>query len=331
MTRYDAHRRAIRYLRVSVTDRCNLRCVYCMPSEGVPSCAHDEILRYEEIERVVRAAAALEIHKVRLTGGEPLARLGIVDLVQMLSVIPGIDDLSMTTNGILLSRYAEELKRAGLKRVNVSLDTLRPERYRQITRRGNLADALAGIEAAGRAGLNPVKINAVIIRGLNADEVVDLAYRTVSNGWHVRFIEWMPVGEPIVSAGEWEDGVVTAQEMRSQIEAALGPLAPASTQAGAGPARYFRLHRARGTVGFIAALSEHFCGTCNRLRLTADGKLRPCLFSSHEIDVRTPLRAGADDAEIEALLAEAIAAKPKGHHLSEHEAVYDRTMSQIGG
>jgi cyclic pyranopterin phosphate synthase len=331
MTCYDPHRRAIRYLRVSVTDRCNLRCVYCMPSAGVPARGHDEILRYEEIEQVVRAAAALGIHKVRLTGGEPLARLRLVDLVRMLSAIPGIDDLSMTTNGILLSRYAADLKRAGLKRVNVSLDTLRPERYRQITRRGDLADALSGIEAAGRAGLDPVKINAVIIRGLNADEVIDLAYRTVSDGWHVRFIEWMPVGESIAGAGEWEDGMVTAHEMRSQIEAALGPLTPASMRAGAGPARYYRLPGARGTVGFISALSEHFCDTCNRLRLTADGKLRPCLFSSHEIDLRTPLRAGAGEAEIEALLAQAIAAKPKGHHLREHEAVHDRTMSQIGG
>jgi cyclic pyranopterin phosphate synthase len=336
MTRYDAYQRAVGYLRVSVTDRCNLRCVYCMPPEGVPSCAHDEILRYEEIETVVRAAAELEIHKVRLTGGEPLVRRGIVDLVRRLSVIPGIDDLSMTTNGILLSRYAADLARAGLKRVNVSLDTLRPERFRQITRRGELADALAGIEAARRVGLVPVKINAVIIRGLNADEVIDLAYKTVSDGWHVRFIEWMPVGTPTVGGMEWESGVVTTDTIRAQIEAALGPLEPASTQAGAGPARYYRLAGAHGpsavgTVGFISPLSEHFCGTCNRLRLTADGKLRPCLFSSHEIDLRAPLRAGAGAEEIKALLTVGIAAKPEGHHLHECESVHDRTMSQIGG
>jgi cyclic pyranopterin phosphate synthase len=336
MTRYDAYQRAVGYLRVSVTDRCNLRCVYCMPPEGVPSCTHDEVLRYEEIETVVRAAAELEIHKVRLTGGEPLVRRGIVALVRRLSAVPGIDDLSMTTNGILLSRYAADLKRAGLRRVNVSLDTLRPERYRQITRRGELADVLAGIEAARRVGLNPVKINAVIIRGLNADEVIDLAYKTVSDGWHVRFIEWMPVGMPTAGGMEWESGVVTTDAIRAQIEAALGPLEPASTQAGAGPARYYRLAGAHGpsaggTVGFISPLSEHFCGTCNRLRLTADGKLRPCLFSSHEIDLRAPLRAGAGAEEIKALLTAGIAAKPEGHHLRECESVHDRTMSQIGG
>ncbi len=336
MTRYDAHRRAISYLRISVTDRCNLRCVYCMPPGGVPSCTHDEILRYEEIETVARAAAALEIHKVRLTGGEPLVRKGIVDLVRMLAAIPGIDDLSMTTNGILLRRYADDLARAGLKRVNVSLDTLRPERFRQITRRGELADALAGIQAARRAGLTPVKINAVIMRGLNADEVVDLAYKTVSEGWHVRFIEWMPLGGPALGGIDWVEGVVTTDEIRAQIETALGPLEPASVGAGSGPARYYRLAHAggplaAGTVGFISALSEHFCGTCNRLRLTADGKLRPCLFSEREIDLRTPLRAGAGVEEIKALLTAGIAAKPERHHLDECEPTYDRTMSQIGG
>ena len=336
MTRYDAHHRAISYLRISVTDRCNLRCVYCMPPEGVPSCAHEEILRYEEIETVVRAAAELEFHKVRLTGGEPLVRKGIVDLVRMLAAVPGIDDLSMTTNGILLRRYADELARAGLKRVNVSLDTLRPERFRQITRGGELADTLAGIQAARRAGLTPVKINAVIIRGLNADEVVDLAYKTVSDGWHVRFIEWMPLGGPAMGEIQWAEGLVTTDEIRAQIEAALGPLEPASVEAGAGPARYYRLAEAggplaAGTIGLISALSDHFCGTCNRLRLTADGKLRPCLFSDDEIDLRTPLRAGAGVNEIKDLLAAGIAAKPKRHHLAECEPAHGRAMSQIGG
>lgn len=336
MTRYDAHRRAISYLRISVTDRCNLRCVYCMPPEGVPSCAHDEVLRYEEVETVARAAAELGIHKIRLTGGEPLVRKGVVDLVRILAAIPGVDDLSMTTNGMLLRRYADDLARAGLKRVNVSLDTLRPERFRQITRRGELADALAGIHAARRAGLTPVKINAVIVRGLNDDEVVELAYKTVSDGWHVRFIEWMPLAGPMMGKIEWAEGMVPTDEIRARIEAALGPLEPASMQAGAGPARYYRLAeaggpRAAGTIGFISALSEHFCGSCNRLRLTADGKLRPCLFSEHEIDLRTPLREGAGVREIKALLTAGIAAKPEGHRLGECEPVHDRTMSQIGG
>jgi cyclic pyranopterin phosphate synthase len=331
MTRLDAYHRPISYLRVSVTDRCNLRCAYCMPPEGVPSRAHDEILRYEEIETIVRAAAGLGIHKVRLTGGEPLVRLGIVDLVQTLSRIPGIDDLSMTTNGILLPRYADDLKEAGLRRVNVSLDTLRPARYREITRQGSLEEALSGIEAAHCAGLEPVKLNAVIIRGLNDDEVVDLARKTVTDGWHLRFIEWMPVGDCPSTQGDWETRVVTAAEIREQVESAFSTLEPATVRAGAGPARYYRVPGARGTIGFISPFSDHFCGTCNRLRLTADGQLRPCLLSGYEIDLRTPLRDGADLEEIGALLERGIVDKPGRHHLDECEQVHDRAMSQIGG
>jgi cyclic pyranopterin phosphate synthase len=331
MTRLDAYHRPISYLRVSVTDRCNLRCVYCMPPEGIPLRAHDEILSYEEIETIVRAAAEMGIHKVRLTGGEPLVRLGIVELVQMLARIPGIDDLSMTTNGTLLPRYADDLKKAGLRRVNVSLDTLRPARFRQITRQGSLEDALSGIQSAHQAGLEPVKINAVIIRHLNDDEVTDLARKTVTEGWHLRFIEWMPVGDDPSTAGDWETCVVTAAEIRARIEEALAPLEPAALEAGAGPARYYRVPGARGTIGFISPFSEHFCGTCNRLRLTADGQLRPCLLSSYEIDLRTPLRSGADLGEIRALLEQGIADKPQGHHLDECQRVRDRAMSQIGG
>ena len=331
MTRFDTYHRPIHYLRVAVTDRCNLRCTYCMPAEGVSLCAHDEILRYEEITTIVRAAAELGIHKVRLTGGEPLVRLGIVDLVRELAGIPGVDDLAMTTNGILLPQFAEPLKEAGLQRVNISLDTLRPERYRQMTRHGRLEDALAGIEVALCAGLSPVKINAVVIRGVNDDEVADLARKTVDADWHLRFIEWMPVGGDAPAGEAWQDGVVTTPEIRDRIEGALGPLEPAAVQAGAGPARYYRVHGAEGTIGFISPLSEHFCGQCNRLRLTADGRLRPCLFSSHEIDLRTPLRSGAGRIEIKALLEQGIACKPQQHHLEEHQGVQDRAMSQIGG
>lgn len=336
MTCFDAYQRPISYLRVSVTDRCNLRCVYCMPEEGIPSRTHDEILRYEEIDVVVRAAAELGIHKVRLTGGEPLARLGIVDLVRLLARIPGIDDLSMTTNGTLLPRYAAALREAGLRRVNVSLDTLRPDRYREITRRDKLADTLAGIEAARRAGLVPVKINTVVIRGTNDDEATDLARRTVSDGWHVRFIECMPLGgeglpEDLLDASAWRERTISSAETRARIEASLGALEPATVDAGAGPARYYRVPGAEGTIGFISPLSEHFCGTCNRLRLTADGQLRPCLFSSHEIDLRTPLRGGAGVDEIAALLKQGIADKPQRHHLDTCETVRDRAMSQIGG
>jgi cyclic pyranopterin phosphate synthase len=338
VTRCDSYQRPIQYLRISVTDRCNLRCVYCMPSEGVDSCSHLDILRYEEIETIVRAAAGLGISKIRLTGGEPLVRLGIVDLVHMLSRVPGVDDLSMTTNGTLLARCAQELAGAGLRRVNVSLDTLRPERFQAITRLGRLEDALAGIEAARCAGLEPVKVNAVVIRGLNDDEVVDLARRSIDEAWNVRFIEWMPVGDEAIpgvggaaAADNWRMRVVTAEQMREQIEVALGALIPAQMDAGAGPARYYRLAGAQGTIGFITAVSEHFCHHCNRLRLTADGQLRPCLLSDQEFDLRTPLRQGANVDQVQELLLAAIGRKPQQHHLDERLEARGRVMSQIGG
>ncbi len=332
MSHLDAFCRPIEYLRISVTDRCNLRCVYCMPPAGVPQCHHGDILRYEEIATVVRAAAELGIHKVRLTGGEPLARLGLASLVRELAAIPGIDDLAMTTNGTLLARHAQELRDAGLKRVNVSLDTLRPERFAAITRQGRLSDVLEGIAAAHAAGLEPVKINTVVIRGMNDDEIVNLTRQTLTAGWHVRFIEWMPVGaDRPVAEPTWDAKVVTAPEMRAAIEEALGPLAPAHND-GAGPARYFRLPGAPGTVGFITPLSEHFCDRCNRLRLTADGQLRPCLLSDLESDLRTPLRQGAGVAEIKMLLEDIIAHKPERHHLEQaHASTRKRAMSQIGG
>jgi len=347
----DNFNRPISYLRVSVTDRCNLRCVYCMPPEGVPWRPHGEILRYEEIETVVQAAAELGISKVRLTGGEPLVRKGLVDLVSMISRIPGIDDLAMTTNGILLARYAEELKAAGLQRVNVSLDTLKPEQFRTITRLGELSDTLEGIAAAKEAGLVPVKVNNVVIHGLNDDEVVDFARLTCApppplvappippnfgglggqgarGGWHVRFIEVMPLGDNADWAG---NGYVPMSEVRARIEGELGELRPARLAAGGGPARYYRLPGAQGTIGFITPISEHFCYQCNRLRLTADGKLRPCLLSDYEIDLRTPLRQGASAEEIKALIIEGIRNKPERHHLSEQVIPQGRAMSEIGG
>ena len=323
----DNFNRPISYLRVSVTDRCDLRCVYCMPSAGVPWRSHEEILRYEEIERVVRAAASLGISKIRLTGGEPLVRMGIVDLVAMLARIPGIDDLAMTTNGILLARYAEELKTAGLKRVNVSLDTMNPERFRRLTRLGELSDTLEGIAAAKEAGLVPVKINTVVMRGLNDDEVVDFARLTCAPDWHVRFIEVMPLGDNTDWAG---NGYAPMSEVRETIEGELGELRPVKL-AGGGPARYYRLAGAQGTIGFITPISQHFCYQCNRLRLTADGKLRPCLLSDYEIDLRTPLRQGAALAEIKRLIVEAVHAKPDRHHLSEQVIPQRRAMSEIGG
>ncbi len=332
MAHLDAYNRPISYLRISVTDRCNLRCIYCMPAEGVTSCTHKEILRYEEIETIVQAAAALGISKVRLTGGEPLVRLGLVDLVRMLARIPGIDDLAMTSNGILLSRYADELAMAGLQRVNISLDTLRANRFRRITRCGELDAVLEGMAAARRAGLKPIKINTVVIRGMNDDEVLDFARRTLETAWNVRFIELMPIGNGLNNLeADWRERVVTANEIRAKIEAALGPLEPAKMLSGGGPARYFRLPGAPGTLGFITPISEHFCYKCNRLRLTADGQLRPCLLSDYEIDLRTPLRQGADVEQIKALLLQGIENKPMRHHLDEWAIAESRAMSQIGG
>ncbi len=328
MSCLDACNRPISYLRISVTDRCNLRCLYCMPPEGVPFRPHEEILRYEEIERVVRAAAGLGINKVRLTGGEPLVRLGIVSLVEMLARIPGIDDLAMTTNGIYLSRYAHDLRLAGLRRVNVSLDTLRDDKYARITRGGRLADALAGIESAEREGLVPLKVNTVVLRGFNDDEIIDIARLTLQRTWHVRFIELMPLNHDIPG---FERSYMPTSEVRELIVRALGELEPGQPVRGSGPAAYYRLPGAAGTIGFISPVSEHFCGQCNRLRLTADGRLRPCLLADEETDLRAVLRRGASMEEIQDLLRQAIRAKPKGHQLQQHILPTGRMMSEIGG
>ncbi|HEX32732.1 MAG TPA: GTP 3',8-cyclase MoaA [Candidatus Acetothermia bacterium] len=322
----DRFGRRITYLRVSVTDRCNFRCIYCMPASGVRSCPHAEVLRYEEIIRVVRAAATLGIRKVRLTGGEPLVREGIVDLVAAISDISGIDEVTLTTNGSLLPRYAEQLARAGLSRVNISLDSLRPDRFRQITRLGSLDDTLSGIAAAQEAGLVPIKLNAVVMRGVNDDEVADLA-SMARDGFQVRFIEWMPIGS---SSEDFSSRYVSGDEVRARIEEALGPLQSLREE---GPARVYRLSgtsAGAGQIGFISTFSSPFCATCNRIRLTADGKIRPCLLSPIEIDIKEPLRAGATDDEIRDLLIEGIDRKPLGHGLAS-DAPRDRQMSQIGG
>ncbi len=320
----DPFGRPINYLRVSVTDRCNLRCVYCMPPNGVKSIPHEQILRYEEIHLVAQAAARLGINKLRLTGGEPLARAYLVNLVSMLDQVEGLDDISLTTNGVLLQRYAAELKQAGLKRVNISLDSLQDKKFHRITRLGRLQDVLKGIEAAEQAGLHPVKINTVVLRGLNDDEIVDFARMTVEQGWHVRFIELVPIGEG--QGGQW---FMPISEIKSLIEK-QGSLEP-TPSTGNGPAKYFRLPGAKGTIGFINAVTEHICVQCNRLRLTANGKLRPCLLSDDEIDLRERLREGASVEEISSLIEKAVAAKPQGHQLAAGITSNKHTMSQIGG
>jgi cyclic pyranopterin phosphate synthase len=296
-----------------------------MPAEGVPLLSHEEILHYEEICTIAQAAAELGIVKIRLTGGEPLVRSRLTNLVAMLSQIRGIDDISLTTNAELLERFATDLKSAGLHRVNVSLDSLRSDRFQSITRVGRLDNVLRGIGAAKNAGLVPVKTNTVVIRGTNDDEVIDFAQLTIEEDWHVRFIEYMPFSNGNDSA---DNLLVPISEIKRNIET-LGRLEP-TYDSGGGPARYFRLQGSKGTIGFISPVSEHFCRACNRLRLTADGKLRPCLFSDDEIDLRSTLRDGAGVDDIKQLIYEAASCKPEGHQLKIGVSC-ERFMAQIGG
>ena len=323
----DSWQRQINYLRISVTDHCNLSCVYCSVG-SLPHLPRNEILTYEEIQRLVQVAASMGITKVRLTGGEPLLRSDLSQLVAMLAQIEGIDDISLTSNGILLSRYAVELKEAGLKRVNVSLDTLKEDRFKQITGENKLGEVLSGIEAAHQAGLQPVKINMVVLRGKNDDELLDFARKSITEGWHVRFIEFMPFGMPGSEASE----TVSTQEIQERIQS-LGKLEPYTGPTGNGPARYYQFPGAKGTIGFITPMTEHFCDTCNRLRLTSDGQLRPCLLDDDEANLKEALRNGAGADEIKQLIQQAVAIKRERHHLTGGIApgTVRRPMCQIGG
>jgi GTP 3',8-cyclase len=325
----DSFGRSITYLRVSVTDRCNFRCVYCMPPEGVERHSHESIMRYEEIASVVRVAVGLGVRKVRLTGGEPLVRLGLPDLVRMIAEIDGIEDISLTTNGVLLEKMAAELKDAGLNRVNVSLDTLQPEKFARITRGGSLETTWRGLEAAERVGLAPIKINAVAMRGVNEDELQDLARLSLEHPWNVRFIELMPV----LNQQPWGQGFPDPSEIYlsvPEIKKALEPLglAPLPGSSNDGPAQEFSLAEGRGNIGFISPLSSHFCEQCNRLRMTADGSFRPCLLQDIEVPFLAALRAGEP---VLPYIQKAIAIKPLGHELSQDRLPAGRCMLQIGG
>ena len=324
---FDSWQRQINYLRISVTDHCNLNCVYCSVS-SLPHLSHDDILHYEEIQQVVQVAASMGINKVRLTGGEPLLRPELSKLIDMLAQIEGIDDISLTSNGILLGKYASELKEAGLNRVNVSLDTLKEDRFKQISGRGKLGEVLSGIEAAHRAGLEPVKINIVVLRGINDDELLDFAQKSVIDGWHVRFIEFMPFGMPGTKTLE----MVSTQEIKERIQS-LGKLEPYAGPTGNGPARYYRFPEARGTIGFITPMTEHFCHSCNRLRITSDGQLRPCLLADDEVNLKEALRNGANADELKHLIQQAVSLKREQHHLRGGIAPETamRPMCQIGG
>lgn len=334
----DRHGRTIDYMRISLTDRCNFRCIYCMPADGICPMSHDEILRIEEIERIVFVAARNGIKSIRLTGGEPLVRAGVLDLIESITNVDGIENVSLTTNGVLLPKMAGDLKKAGLNRVNISLDTLDPRQFEEITRVGKLEDTLAGIDAALEAGFNPVKINAVTVRRLNQD-FLEFARLSCDRPLHVRFIEYMPIGDKSEGGVEWDSSdVIASQDLLEIInaraeEAGMPKLEPARVDPlGWGPARYYEFPDALGTVGFISPLSRHFCSECNRLRLTADGKIRPCLFSDDEFDIRSAIRdAGSavqQERAIERLLEEALGAKPDEHH---DKVGTERNMIQIGG
>ena len=326
----DAHNRRINYLRISITDRCNLRCQYCMPKEGVSQFGHGEVLTYEEILRIAKVAVAKGITKVRITGGEPLVRKDVVQLVSQISRLEGIEDLSMTTNGLLLAEFAPALSRAGLKRVNISMDSLLPEKYRQITRGGELSRVWAGMEAARAAGMAPLKINVVAIAGFNDTEIVNFARLTIPDPIQVRFIEFMPIG----FFSEWRpQQFLPSDAIKGRIESHR-PLVPASIHKNGhdGPARLFKFPGAAGEIGFISPISDHFCRTCNRLRLTADGKLKTCLFSDEEVDLKTLLRSSCRDEELEKELCEAISSKPLRYGYAESGIKRcHRPMVKIGG
>jgi cyclic pyranopterin phosphate synthase len=326
----DPFGRVITYLRISLTDRCNLRCVYCMPKEGLQWQARASQLSAEEIVRVVETAAQGGVTRVRLTGGEPLVHPQVVEIVRGIASIPEIEEVSLTTNAMLLERLAQLLADAGLTRVNISLDSLDADRFRRITRGGDLTRVWRGIAAAERAHLAPLKLNTVIVRGLNADELPAFARLTIENPWHVRFIEVMPIG----NAQDWGEGFpapseryVSVHEMRAQL--ATFDLQPSTSPQGNGPARTFRIPNALGTIGFISPLGEHFCQNCNRLRLTSDGRLRSCLVIPAEVSLRDAVRSGRP---LEKFFEQAIAQKPEHHDmLAAVPAGSRRGMSQIGG
>lgn len=321
----DQFGRSIQYLRISVTDRCNFRCVYCMPAEGLQWLPKQEILSYEEITEVVRQLAPLGLRRLRITGGEPTIRPDLTRLIAMLKAVDGIEDIALSTNGVKLPAMARELREAGLDRVNMSADSLRQDRIVAIARRDLGLEPVAALKAALEAGLDPVKVNVVVMRGVNDDEVEDFARLTLTLPIHVRFIELMPVGE---MAHLTDEHIVPSDEVLRRV-ATIAPLEPASGPArGNGPAKYHRLAGAKGTVGVITPMTHTYCGDCNRVRLTADGRLRTCLYGDHEVNLREPLRAGLG---LEPLFVQALAEKPKEHNLLQLKVGGLKALSQVGG
>jgi cyclic pyranopterin phosphate synthase len=321
----DQFGRSIEYLRISVTDRCNFRCLYCMPEAGLAWLPKSDILSYEEITAVVRQLAPLGLRRLRITGGEPTIRPQIHELIRMLRAIPEIEDIAISTNGVRLPEMGQTLRECGLDRVNMSVDSLRPDRIAQIARRNLGFDPIRAAQAAQAAGLDPIKLNVVVMRGINDDEIIDLARLTNEHPWHVRFIELMPVGD--MRELTWEH-IVPSDEILARLTA-VAPLTPASGPArGNGPAAYYTWPGAAGTIGMITPMTHTYCASCNKVRLTADGRLRTCLFGDHEVDLRGPLRAGL---ALEPFFRDALANKPKEHELLQMRVGGLRALSQIGG
>jgi cyclic pyranopterin phosphate synthase len=326
----DRFGREIDYLRLSVIDHCNLRCVYCMPLRGLSFVPSPELLTAAEIETVARAAVGVGFRKFRLTGGEPTLRPDLVEITARIASVPGVQGLAMTTNGILLPRLAKPLRGAGLTRLNIHVDTLHPERLKKLMRFASLEEMEAGIAAAEEAGLLPIKVNCTVTRDHNDADVVDLARRALEGDWHVRFIELMPLGGGETAHVALSQFVPSA-ETRRRIEEALGPLEPVPKEHSSEEARNFRFAHGRGIVGFISPVSEPYCGACNRMRLTADGKFHLCLLNDDELDVKQALRSGGGEAAVAEILLRAVTLKPTGHRLDEGVSTRARSMFQIGG
>ena len=327
---HDRFGRAIDYLRISLIDHCNLRCVYCMPLRGLSFVPSPELLSPAEIEVVARAAVAVGFRKVRLTGGEPTLRPDVVEITSRIAAVPGVEDLAMTTNGILLPRLAQPLRDAGLRRLNIHVDTFHPERLKRLMRFASVEEVEAGIAAAQQAGLLPIKLNCTVTRDYNDGDVVDLARLALERGWHVRFIELMPLGGGETAHVALSQFVPSA-ETRARIEQALGPLEKLPRQSPSDEAVNYRFAQGEGVVGFISPVSEPYCGACNRMRLTADGKFHLCLLNDDELDVKLTLRNGGGQAAVESILLKAVGLKPTGHRLDEGLSTRARSMFQIGG
>lgn len=324
----DVYERRLSYLRISVTDRCNLNCIYCATSKDVPKLNHADILTYEEILRIARVAVSMGVKRIRVTGGEPLVRKGVCGFIERLAGMQGLEEVTLTTNGLALRPHLEKIWAAGVRRLNISLDTLRPERFKRLTGCDAFEQVWNSIETAEALGFHPLKINMVVMAGINEDELLDFGRLSMSRPYHVRFIEYMPIG---TQASELGLKHIPGERIMAEL-ARLGALKPLDNAWRNGPAECFRIQGAAGQIGFISPITRHFCGRCNRLRLTASGALRPCLLAEKQVDLRGPLRSGAGDRELARLLMAAARAKPHGHDLDEKNArPVAAQMSSIGG